>query len=112
MEFFPIDGNGAFYKFGEPCNVSRILTPGNTHNFTVYGEYSSLYLPIRFAFVYFLAFALLTWVSAHVALHRESLIHNALLGRESEGNDIHQKLVRAYQEVSGWVYAAFGTAYT
>jgi len=105
---FPISGNGAFDKFGEPYDVSRILTPKNTLNTTAYDEYSPLYLPIRFAFVYLLAFAMLTSVLVHAGLHHGSTIYNAVLGRKGEEDDIHQKLMEAYPEVPGWIYAALG----
>lgn len=105
---FPISGNGAFDRFGEPYDVSRILTPQNTLNATAYDEYSPLYLPIRFAFVYLLAFAMLTCVLVHAALHHGSTIYNALTGRKVEEDDIHQKLMQAYPEVPGWIYAALG----
>jgi len=103
---FPISGDGAFDKFGEPYNVSRILTPLNTLNVTAYDEYSPLYLPIRFAFTYFLALAIFTCVLVHAALHHGRTVYNALLGRKGEEDDIHQKLMQAYPEVSGWIYAA------
>lgn len=103
---FPISGDGAFDKFGEPYNVSRILTPQNTLNVTAYDEYSPLYLPIRFAFTYLLAFAIFTCVLVHAVLHHGSTIYNALLGRKEEEDDIHQKLIQAYPEVSGWIYTA------
>ena len=87
--------------------MSRILTPQNTLNATAYEEYSPLYLPIRFTFVYLLAFAMLTSVLVHAALHHGSTIYNVLLGRQGE-EDIHLKLMQAYPEVSGWIYAVLG----
>jgi hypothetical protein len=106
---FPISGNGAFDKFGKPYDVPRILTPRNTLNVTAYDEYSPLYLPIRFAFTYFLAFAMFTCVLVHAALHHGSTVYNALLGKKGEEDDIHQKLMQAYPEVSGWIYFALST---
>jgi hypothetical protein len=106
---FPISGSGAFDKFGEPYNISKILTPQNTLNATAYDGYSPLYLPVRFAFLYLLAFAMLTSVFVHVALYHGSAIYKAAMGRKVEEDDIHLKLMQAYPEVSGWIYAALGT---
>ena len=88
--------------------MSRILTPQNTLNSTAYDEYSPLYLPIRFAFVYLLAFAMLTSVLVHAGLHHGRTIYNAVFGRKIEEDDVHQKLMEAYPGVPGWIYVALG----
>ena len=78
-------------------------------NVTAYDEHLPLYLPIRFAFTYFLAFTIFTCVLVHAALHYGSTVYNTLLEKKGEEDDIHQKLMQAYPEVSGWIYAAVGT---
>jgi len=78
-------------------------------NATAYDEYSPLFLPIRFAFVYLLAFAMLTCVLVHAGHHHGNTIYNGITGKKGEEDDIHQKLMQAYPEVPGWVYAALGT---
>jgi len=105
---FPISGSDAFDKFGVLYNVSRILTPQHTLNATAYDEYSPLYLPIRFAFVYFLAFAMFTSTLVHAGLHHGNAVYNACLGRKGEEEDIHAKLMQVYPEVPGWIYATLG----
>jgi len=52
---------------------------------------------------------MLTCVLVHAALHHGSTIYNGLLGRKVEEDDIHLKLMQAYPEVPGWIYAALGT---
>lgn len=51
---------------------------------------------------------MLTCVLVHAGLHHGSTIYNALRGRKVEEDDIHIKLMEAYPEVSGWIYAALG----
>lgn len=60
--------------------------------------------------MYLLAFAMLASVLVHAVLHHGSTIYNALLRRKGEEDDIHLKLMQAYPEVPGWVYAALGVA--
>jgi len=51
---------------------------------------------------------MLTSVLVHAGLHHGSTIYNAVLGRKGEEDDIHQKLMEAYPEVPGWIYATLG----
>lgn len=51
---------------------------------------------------------MLTSVLVHAGLHHGRTICNAVLGRKGEEDDIHQKLMEAYPEVPGWVYATLG----
>ena len=52
---------------------------------------------------------MLTSIFVHTALHHGRAIYNAILGRRIEEEDIHLKLMWAYPEVSGWIYAVVGT---
>ena len=51
---------------------------------------------------------MLTSVLVHAGLHHGRTICNAVLGRKGEEDDIHQKLMEAYPEVPGWIYATLG----
>ena len=51
---------------------------------------------------------MLTSVLVHAGLHHGRTIYNAVLGRKGEEDDIHQKLMEAYPEVPGWIYAVMG----
>jgi len=51
---------------------------------------------------------MLTSVLVHAGLHHGRTIYNAVSGRKGEEDDIHQKLMEAYPEVHGWIYAALG----
>ena len=51
-----------------------------------------------------------TCILVHVVLHHGSgTVYNALLGKKGEEDDIHQKLMEVYPEVSAWTCAALGT---
>jgi len=52
---------------------------------------------------------MLTCVLVHAGLHHGNTIYNALTGKKGEEDDIHQKLMQAYPEVSGWIYGTLGT---
>ena len=52
---------------------------------------------------------MLTSIFVHAGLYHGRAIYNAVLGRKIEEDDIHLKLMQAYPEVSGWIYAAVGT---
>lgn len=94
-----------FDRFGEVYNTSRVINPETfLFNATAYEEYSPLYLPVTFAALYGLSFALATSVLVHTALYHGSGIIKRYKNARGEDDDIHAKLMREYREVPDWWY--------
>lgn len=99
-------GTEPFDRFGNPYNVSRVLTPQDTFNLTAYEEYSPLYLPAAYAITYLLAFALSTCVIVHTLLYHGRTLLYGFKRIRLEDDDIHFKLMQNYPEVPDWWYGS------
>ncbi|TFK45067.1 oligopeptide transporter [Crucibulum laeve] len=102
---FPISANEPYDRFGQPYNVTRVLTQQDTFDVDAYNNYSPLYLPATYAMTYLLAFALSTCVIVHTLLYHGRTLLNGIKRIRVEQDDIHAKLMRNYPEVPDWWYA-------
>ncbi|KAI8865381.1 OPT superfamily oligopeptide transporter, partial [Ramicandelaber brevisporus] len=102
---YPIYFWRTFDKYGNPYNVSRIITSDLRLNETAYANYSPLRMPVQFAFTYGFGFAGLTSVLTYIFLHHRQEIWARFRDSRNQPQDIHMKLMRVYQEVPVWWYA-------
>jgi len=92
-------------RYGKPYNVSRVLFPSNhTLNEQAYIDYSHLYLPLNYAIVYMVSFALYACALVHTVLYYGPALLSGLRGAKIEEDDIHAKLMNNYPEVPDWWY--------
>jgi len=84
------------------------LTPQNSFDLAGYEEYSPLYLPETFAFVYLISLVLSSCILVHTSLYHGRAVLNIILGRKAEEDDVHAKLMRAYPEVLTLFYIGAG----
>ncbi|KAG9036498.1 hypothetical protein FRB95_008796 [Tulasnella sp. JGI-2019a] len=111
MSYIPMSGNGPYDRFGQPYNVSAVITSDMRLNTTAYDAYSPLYLPATYVITYFLAFMLSTAVLVHTALYHGKALLNGVKKLKMEEDDIHAKLMRNYPEVPDWWYALIFTMF-
>ena len=100
-----MSGNAPYDRFGNPYNVTAVLTPDDHFDEAAYFSYSPLYLPATYAMTYLLAFALSTCVIVHTALYHGRQLYMGILKLRLEEDDIHSKLMKSYKEVPDWWYA-------
>lgn len=103
--------SSVFDRFGAPYNTSQIIDAGaRVLNTTSYQAYSPLYLPITFAGVYGLSFAIASSILVHTFLYHGKGIYQRIRRVNVGDADVHAKLMSAYPEVPDWwywVYLAF-----
>ena len=96
----PIGGQKVYDRFGQTYNITRILdSTGRRFSLSNYEAYSALYLPGPYAIVYLLAFALSTALLVHTVLYHSRTVYNGIKRVQTEDEDVHAKLMRAYPEV-------------
>lgn len=83
-----------------------------TLNQTAYQEYSPLYLPITYATVYGLAFALSTACIVHTIIYHGKDILDQAKNVKGATEDVHAKLMRNYPEVPDWWYWTYLALFT
>ncbi|KAM0747271.1 OPT oligopeptide transporter [Meredithblackwellia eburnea MCA 4105] len=112
--YLPISTSQVFDRFGSPYEMSRILdTVTLTLNETAYKEYSPVYLPMSYATVYCLAFALCTALITHTALyHGKDMWRQMMRPSNPIDEDVHSRLMRNYPEVPDWWYLIFLAVFT
>lgn len=99
-------GNQPYDRYGDPYNVTRVLTQEDKFDLVAYEEYSPLYLPAAFAMTYLIAFALSTNVIVHTLLYHGRTLLNGFKRIHLEEDDIHFKLMQNYPEVPEWWYGS------
>lgn len=110
--YFPINSYDVFDNTGNNYNVSRILNSDFTLNVEAYEAYSPAYLSAAYAVLYAAFFAVYLATVVHAVLyHRREIINGvraALRWRSArdEYNDVHNRLMKAYNEVPEWWYLA------
>ncbi|KAK0520421.1 hypothetical protein OC834_007044 [Tilletia horrida] len=102
--YLPILDNQVFDRFGEPYNVSKVLTPDFLFNGTAYNEYSQQYLTASFVATYGLQFAALAAIVVQVALWYGPTIYAQLRTSIGDEPDIHARLMSRYKEVPNYWY--------
>lgn len=111
--YLPISTSQVFDRFGNSFNTSRVLDMTTlTLNTTAYAEYSPLYLPITYATVYGLAFALSTASIVHTIIYHGKDILDQAKNVRGASEDVHAKLMRNYPEVPDWWYWAYLVLFT
>ena len=108
----PIGAQNVYDRFGHTYNITRILdSTGRRFSLSNYEAYSALYLPGPYTIVYLLAFALATALLVHTILYHSRTIYNAVKRVQTEDEDVHAKLMRAYPEVPNRWYASICLAF-
>ena len=98
-------GDTSMYdRFGNPYNISKVLTPEKHLNVTAFEDYSDIYLSPPWVAVGLLAWMLSTCMIMHTALYHWRTIWNAMRSIDPEEEDIHAKLMKVYPEVPKWWY--------
>ncbi|KAI5867370.1 small oligopeptide transporter [Durotheca rogersii] len=101
--YLPLCTADVYDRFGQLYDTARVIT-GNLFDQEKYAAYSPPYLPATFAFVYGLSFASITSVLSHIYFfHWDDIVH-ALRG--SLKLDIHARLMKRYQKVPWYWWAA------
>jgi len=109
LAHLPMFSSTPYDRFGQPYDVSRVLTSGQQLNLTAYEEYSPLYLPGAYSITYLVAFILSSAVLVHTILYYGRTLLNGFKKIKVEKDDIHAKLMRSYPEVPDWWYlSVFG----
>jgi OPT family small oligopeptide transporter len=104
-QYLPILSSHAFDNTGVHYNVTRILTPENTLDQSLYEAYSPLFLPTTFAVCYGLSFASVLSTISHAFLYFRKQIWVQSRRSLSEMPDVHARLMSKYREVPDWWYA-------
>ncbi|KAI8978283.1 OPT oligopeptide transporter [Trametes punicea] len=104
LSYFPLMANQPYDRFGQPYDITRVLTPDHTFDVEAYNNYSPLYLPASYAITYLIAFALSSAMIVHTVLYHGRTVLHGFLHTRIEKDDIHAKLMRAYPEVPDWWY--------
>lgn len=91
-------------RYGNPYNISSIMTPDHSFNLTAYNAYSPLYLPAAYAMTYLIAFGLSACLLVHTALYHGRTLWRGVQNVRTEKDDVHARLMRAYPEVPDWWY--------
>ncbi|KIO27109.1 hypothetical protein M407DRAFT_23648 [Tulasnella calospora MUT 4182] len=102
----PIMSAGAFDRFAQPYNITRVLNPDLTFNAAAYAEYSPLYMTATLSVLYLVAFAVIPALFIHFALQHGPIVLETMLNRRKQAEDIHARLMRQYRSVPIWWYAA------
>ncbi|KAJ5965293.1 hypothetical protein N7481_012007 [Penicillium waksmanii] len=106
--YLPINTSSTFDNTQQSYNVTKILGESFSFDEQKYKAYSPMFLAPTFALNYGLSFAALTAAVVHIILfHRKEIWHRFTTAREQEP-DIHLILMKKYQEVPEWWYAALG----
>ena len=103
-QYLPILSSHAFDNTGAHYNVTRILTPANTLDQSLYEAYSPLFLPTVFAISYGLSFASVTATLSHAFLYFRKQIWVQARRSLHEQPDIHARLMSKYAQVPEWWY--------
>ena len=108
----PIGGQNLYDRFGQTYDITRILdSTGRQFSLSNYEAYSALYLPGPYAICYLYDFALSTALLVHTVLYHSRTIYNGIKGVQTEDEDVHAKLMRAYPEVPNRWYASICLAF-
>ena len=108
----PIGGQKVYDRFGQTYNITRILdSTGRRFSLSDYEAYSALYLPGPYAILYLLTFALSTSLLVHTVLYHSRTVYNGVKGVQTEDEDVHAKLMRAYPEVPDSWYVSIGLTF-
>ena len=112
LAYMPIGGLNVYDRFGHTYNITRILdSTGRRFSLSNYEAYSALYLPGPYTIAYLLAFALSAALLVHTILYHSRTIYNGIKGVQTEDEDVHAKLMRAYPDVPDSWYASIYLAF-
>ncbi|KAJ6784825.1 hypothetical protein PWT90_06805 [Aphanocladium album] len=100
--YLPISANKNYDNTVQKYNVTRILTPEFTMNYTAYQEYSPIIISPTFTLSYGMSFAALISTLVHVGLFYGPDIWRRSRDMRSEEPDVHLKLMRKYKEAPEW----------
>jgi hypothetical protein len=102
----PISANGNFDRWGQPYNISRVISADIVLNDEGYKEYSMLFMSTTYTTVYALSFTLATAAIVHTIIYNGKDIYLKYKNAHTEMEDVHAKLMRNYPEVPDWWYWA------
>ncbi|KAF9585753.1 hypothetical protein BGW38_000911 [Lunasporangiospora selenospora] len=101
---YPILTSKLFTTEGYYYDTLSILTPTKTLNEPLYNSYGPLRIATFFAISYGVGFAGLTAIIAHTFLYHRKQIWAQWKEARGSSQDIHYKMMQAYQEVPEWWY--------
>ncbi len=105
--YFPILGSTAYDRFGKRYQIPAVLDPSTfTLDKDQYEAYSPLYIPVNYFIVYWAGLAMASAMLVHTALYYGPTLWKGLFSKQVEQEDIHARLMRKYNELSEWWYAA------
>ncbi|KAH6879876.1 isp4 protein [Thelonectria olida] len=108
---YPAMSSGTFDSTGATYNVSRVLTPDGTGNYTAMAEYSSPHWSTSYAMTFFWGFASSTGAIAFALLWYGNESWSAIRetwskGRKSYDDDPYFRVVSDFKRVPHWWYLA------
>ncbi|OLL24736.1 Oligopeptide transporter 1 [Neolecta irregularis DAH-3] len=93
-------------NIGSPYDISRIMNEDFTLDLEKYKAYSPVFLPPSYALTYGIEFAAMTSTLVHILLYYREQIVRQWKSSKSDADDVHFRLMQAYQEVPMWWYLA------
>ncbi|TKY88219.1 hypothetical protein EX895_002929 [Sporisorium graminicola] len=105
QSYLPFNTSGSWDRFGQPYNISRVITNGVDLDQPAYENYSPLYLSTTLSLVYTTGFAMLTSVLTHTVLYHGKALKKGFMRIRTEEDDVHAKFMRHYPETPDWWYA-------
>ncbi|KAF9438942.1 hypothetical protein BGZ76_002605 [Entomortierella beljakovae] len=101
---YPILSSRLFTEEGYYYNTLSILTPSKTLDEKMYSAYGPLRITTFFALSYGIGFAGLTAIIMHTFLYHRKQIWAQWKDSRGASQDVHYKLMQAYNEVPEWWY--------
>lgn len=100
----PLMNSNTFDNTGNTYNTSKIMTPDGTVDQAAYHNYSPLFLPAGYALTFGIAFANLSGIFFHIALHHGKDLWEQWKGRARK--DVHARLQSVYADAPWWWFVA------
>lgn len=102
--YLPLLSSGTFDNTGAEYNVSRVVDDKLDFVLGRYEAYSPMYISMSYSLTYGLSFAAVTAIVVHTYLYNGSEIWAKLKDSRHGGEDVHKRLMGAYEEVPDWWY--------
>lgn len=99
----PLMNSNTFDNTGSTYNTSRIMTKDGTVDQAAYHDYSPMFLPAGYALTFGIAFANLSGIFVHIALHHGRDLWEQWKGRTRK--DVHARLQSTYADAPWWWFA-------
>ncbi|KAK2627016.1 hypothetical protein QTJ16_004191 [Diplocarpon rosae] len=104
--YLPLLSSSTFDNTGASYNMTRVIDENLNFVLSNYEAYSPMYISLAYSLTYGLSFAAVTSMVFHTYLYNGSEIWARFKNARKGGEDVHKRLMNAYQEVPDWWYAA------